>query len=81
MDVPIEKKRFSKSKLTMIGGGALLVALIIFVIVSSSGSSKLNVEKERLSINTVQNGIFQENIPVNGVVSVSYTHPPSPRDS
>ena len=68
MDVPIEKKRFSKSKLTMIGGGALLVALIIFVIVSSSGSSKLNVEKERLSINTVQNGIFQENIPVNGVV-------------
>lgn len=68
MDVPIEKKRFSKSKLTMIGGGALLVTLIIFVIVSSSGSSKLNVEKERLSINTVQNGIFQENIPVNGVV-------------
>lgn len=68
MDVPIEKKKFSKSKLLMIGGGVLIVLLIIFVIISSSGNSKLNVEKERLSINEVRSGIFQENIPVNGVV-------------
>ncbi|MCO4821522.1 MAG: efflux RND transporter periplasmic adaptor subunit [Flavobacteriaceae bacterium] len=68
MDVPIEKKKFPQSKLLMIGLGALILALIIYVIVSSSGGSKLNVEKERLSINTVDNGVFQENIPVNGVV-------------
>jgi len=68
MDVPIEKKRFTTAKLAMIGGGVLIVALILFVIISSSGNSKLNVEKERLSINIAQNGVFQENIPVNGVV-------------
>lgn len=68
MDVPIEKKRFTTSKLLMIGGGVLIAALILYVFISSTGNSKLNVEKERLSINTAQTGIFQENIPVNGVV-------------
>ncbi|ORL44871.1 RND family efflux transporter MFP protein [Zunongwangia atlantica 22II14-10F7] len=52
----------------MIIGGALLIGLIVFVLLSSSGSTKLNVEKERISINTVKKDIFQENIPVNGVV-------------
>lgn len=68
MDIPIEKKNFPKSKLLMIGLGVLIVALILFAIISSSGNSKLNVQEERLSISTVNHGIFQENIPVNGVV-------------
>ncbi len=68
MDIPIEKKRFTTSKLIKIGLAVLIVALILYVIIFSSGNSKLNVEKERLSINTAQMGIFQENIPVNGVV-------------
>jgi len=68
MDVPIEKKKFTKSKLLAIGLGLAIVALILYVFVFSSSNSKLNVEKERLSINTVSNGVFQENIPVNGVV-------------
>ena len=68
MDIPIEKKRFTTSKLIKIGLGVLLVALILYVIIFSSGNSKLNVEKERLSISTAHTGIFQENIPVNGVV-------------
>ncbi|HKK11840.1 MAG TPA: HlyD family efflux transporter periplasmic adaptor subunit, partial [Flavobacteriaceae bacterium] len=68
MDIPIEKKRFTTSKLIKIGLGVLLVALILYVIIFSSGNSKLNVEKERLSISAAHTGIFQENIPVNGVV-------------
>ncbi len=68
MDIPIEKKRFSTSKLIKIGLGVLLVVLILYMIIFSSGSSKLNVERERLSISTAQSGIFQENIPVNGIV-------------
>ena len=68
MDVPIEKKKFPQSKLLMIGLAALILALIIFVVVSSSGGSKLKVNKERLSYHTVNNDVFQENIPVNGVV-------------
>lgn len=68
MDIPIEKKRFTNSKLIKIGLGVLLIALILYVIIFSSGNSKLNVERERLSISSVQMGVFQENIPVNGVV-------------
>ncbi|PWI30048.1 efflux transporter periplasmic adaptor subunit [Flavobacteriaceae bacterium LYZ1037] len=68
MDVQIEKKKYSKQKLLLIGGGLALIALIVFVIISTSGGSKLNVEKERISINTVSNNVFQENIPVNGIV-------------
>ena len=68
MDIPIKKKRFSTSRIALIAGGALLVLLIIFVFVSSSGNSKLNVDTERISISEVKEGVFQENIPVNGIV-------------
>ncbi|MDN3596008.1 efflux RND transporter periplasmic adaptor subunit [Zunongwangia endophytica] len=68
MDIPIPKKRFTPQRIAMFIGGILLVSLIVFVLLSSSGSSKLNVEKERISISAVAQDIFQENIPVNGVV-------------
>ncbi len=68
MDIPLEKKRFTTRKILMIAGGIALAALIVFVILSTTGTSKLNVQKERLSIATVKQDVFQENIPVNGVV-------------
>lgn len=68
MDIPIKKKRFSASNIRMIIGGALILLLIIFAFVSTSGNSKLNVNTERITISEVKEGVFQENIPVNGVV-------------
>jgi len=68
MDVPIQKKKFSNQKLGLALGILVIVALIVYVIFQTSGGSKLNVEKERISINTVSKGVFQENIPVNGIV-------------
>lgn len=68
MDVPIEKKKFSKQKLLTIGGIVAILALIAYVIFQTSGGSKLNVEKERISISTIKKDVFQENIPVNGIV-------------
>ncbi|CAM4169465.1 efflux RND transporter periplasmic adaptor subunit [Gillisia hiemivivida] len=68
MDIPLKKKRFTPKKIAIIAGSVLIVALILFVILSSTGNSKLNVEKERITISDVQKGNFQENIPVNGVV-------------
>src|SRR5690606_14745650 len=41
---------------------------IVFVIISSSGASKLNVNRERITISEVTQGAFQEDIPVNGIV-------------
>ena len=68
MDIPIKKKTFTASRIAILVGGILLLALIAFVLISSGGNSKLNVDKERITINTANKGIFQENIPVNGVV-------------
>ncbi|MGB5941773.1 MAG: efflux RND transporter periplasmic adaptor subunit [Leeuwenhoekiella sp.] len=68
MDIPIEKKKYTTKKILIVAGIVAVVALIVFVITSSTGSSKLNVQRERLAISTAEEGIFQENIPVNGVV-------------
>ncbi|MDP2059295.1 MAG: efflux RND transporter periplasmic adaptor subunit, partial [Flavobacteriaceae bacterium] len=68
MDIPIEKKRFSAARVRIIIGSVLILSLIIFVIVSAGGKSKLNVAIERITISEVKEGVFQENIPVNGIV-------------
>ncbi|TRZ45723.1 efflux RND transporter periplasmic adaptor subunit [Robertkochia solimangrovi] len=68
MDIPIEKKKFDTTKILKIGGAIALVALILFAILASGGNATLNVKRERIAINDVTKGIFQENIPVNGAV-------------
>src|SRR5699024_4014409 len=45
-----------------------LAALIGFSFMSTKGGRKLNVDKERLSIFEVKEGIFQEFIPINGMI-------------
>lgn len=68
MDVPIQKKQFSRSKIGLIAGGLVILGLISYVILKTSGGAKLNVKKERINIITIKKGVFQENIPVNGIV-------------
>jgi len=68
MDLPIEKKKFSTQKILTFAGIISIIALVNYIIFQSSGSSKLNVKKERTSISTITKGPFQENIPVNGIV-------------
>jgi HlyD family secretion protein len=68
MDIPLEKKRFTSKKIAIIAGILLFISLLIYVIFSSMGGSKLNVEMERISINAATTGVFQENIPVNGII-------------
>ncbi len=68
MDIPLEKKRFNKKQISIAIGIVLLISLITFVIISTGGNSKLNVDKERISISEIKEGVFQENIPVSGNV-------------
>ncbi len=68
MDIPLEKKRFSKKRIQLIAGMVLLALLITFVMASTGGKSKLNVAVERISISEIKQGVFQENIPVSGIV-------------
>jgi HlyD family secretion protein len=52
----------------MIAGITGLLVLIGGSYYFTSGKSRLNVDTERITISEVKQGIFQENIPVNGVV-------------
>ena len=68
MDRIIVKKKWTPKKIIMIGGGVILVALIVYVIFSASGSSKLNVDIERMTIAEAKTSTFREFIPVTGIV-------------
>ncbi len=68
MDRVIEKKKWTTKKLLTIGGIVALVALIAGSYYFTSGKSRLNVDTERITISEIKKGIFQENIPVNGIV-------------
>ena len=68
MDKKIEKKRFQIKKIlpAILAIGAF--GFLISAIYRDSGTSRLNVEKERLLIDTIQTGPFQEFTPITGVV-------------
>jgi len=68
MDKKIEKKHWTWQKIALFAGIAVAVGLIISAIWKDAGTSKLNVETERLLLDTIRRGVFQEFIPVTGIV-------------
>ncbi|RYY58404.1 MAG: efflux transporter periplasmic adaptor subunit, partial [Chitinophagaceae bacterium] len=68
MDRVIAKKKWSRKRILTIAGIAAVAILIAGSIYFTSGKSRLNVEADRLTISEVKQGVFQENIPVNGMV-------------
>lgn len=68
MDRVIKKKKWSTKRILTIVGIAAIVGLIGASYYFTSGKPKLNVDTERITISEVKQGVFQETIPVNGVV-------------
>jgi len=68
MDIPITKKKFTKSKIIITCGLFALIIFIMFMVSAFRGNSKLNIDAERIIVSSVKEGAFQENIPVNGTV-------------
>lgn len=68
MDRVIEKKRWNRKRILTIAGIAGIVLLAGASYYLTSGKRKLNVDVQRISINEVKKGAFQEFIPVNGIV-------------
>ncbi len=68
VDRVIEKKKWSTKKLVSIGGVIALLALVIGSFYFTRGASRLNVDTERITISEITKGVFQETIPVNGIV-------------
>lgn len=68
MDRVIAKKTWTKKRILTIIGVVGIVGLAGASYYFTSGKSRLNVDTERIAISEVKKGVFQENIPVNGVV-------------
>jgi HlyD family secretion protein len=68
VDRVIAKKKWGKKRILTILGVVGIVGLAAASYYLTSGKSRLNVDVERIAINEVKSGPFQEFIPVNGVV-------------
>jgi HlyD family secretion protein len=68
MDRVLKKKKWTPKKIAMIAAAALLGFFIIYLLFFRDKSSRLYVDKDKLTVAMVQQGRFQEFIPVDGVV-------------
>lgn len=68
MDKKIDKKTWTTKRIAMVVGGFAIAALFIYSFLFMDVRSTLNVEKEKLTISTVQEDSFQEFIQVTGTV-------------
>lgn len=68
MDKIIPKKKWTSKKIFSIAGGLVLGYFIIHLMFFRDNSSRLYVDKDKMTIATVQAGRFQEFIPVDGTV-------------
>ncbi len=68
VDRPIERKFWHPRRIALIAGVLLLVGLIGYSFASTMGGKRLNVEREKITIATVEQGLFQEFIAVSGTI-------------
>lgn len=68
MDRQLKKKYWNKQRIFLVGGGGILVLLILWSFIFADKRSKLNVEKDKITISTVTEGSFDEYIVVTAVV-------------
>jgi HlyD family secretion protein len=68
MDKIIKKKKWTIRRIATIIAMSLLTFLIVYLLFFRDKSSRLYVEKDKISIAKVQQGSFQEFIPVDGIV-------------
>jgi len=69
MDKKIEKKTWTLKRILLIAGALAIVSLLAYGIATNDSRSTLKVDKEKLSIDTIERSEFQEFIPVTGNVT------------
>lgn len=74
MDRQIKKSKWTLKRIAMYGGIALFVGFVGYQLIFADRRSRLKVEKDKITISTVQRGVFQEFIPQTGTVEPSRTY-------
>ncbi|MBT1695818.1 HlyD family efflux transporter periplasmic adaptor subunit [Fulvivirgaceae bacterium PWU4] len=73
MDKQIKKKKWTLKKIATYGGIALFTIFVGYQFIFADRRNKLKIEKDKITISTVERGIFQETIPQTGIVEPSRT--------
>ncbi len=68
MDRKIKKKKWTFKRISLYAVILLFVSFILYSFFFADNRSKLNVEREKITISEVKYGIFQDFIPVTGTV-------------
>ncbi len=74
MDKKINKKFWTVKRILGIGAGILAGSLLVYQLAFADKRTKLNVDKEKITVSTVTQGIFDEFIVVSGVVQPIKTY-------
>ncbi len=69
MDRKIEKKFWTPKRVIFWSGLAIVVIILVYMLLSIGSASRLNVDRDKLTVSTVHEGSFQEFIPVDGTVT------------
>lgn len=68
MDRALPKRFWTNQRLILSGGGVLLAGLLAYTFFFADRRSKLNVEKDKITVSNVSTGPFEDFIAVTGVV-------------
>jgi HlyD family secretion protein len=68
MDRKIEKKFWSRKRILTISGAGVVVLLLLYNLIFADHRSRLNVEKEKITISKVSKGTFVDYIAITAVV-------------
>lgn len=73
MDKKIVKSKWTVKRIATYGGIALFVVFVGYQFIFADRRSRFVVEKDKITISTVQRGVFQEFIPQTGTIEPSRT--------
>lgn len=73
MDKKIKKKKWTFKRIAGISAIVIFVSFVGYQLLFADRRSKLNYDKEKITISEVKRGIFQETIPQTGTVEPSVT--------
>lgn len=68
MDRALPKRFWTPQRIAIFGGGTLLISLLAYTFFFADRRSKLNVEKDKITVSGVETGPFEDFIAVTGVV-------------
>jgi HlyD family secretion protein len=73
MDKQIKKKTWTLKRIATYTGIAIFTVFVGYQFIFADRRNKLKIERDKITISTVQRGIFQETIPQTGIVEPSRT--------